>query len=104
MVASTITEVTATPINRKRVNIDAISYCAAATAASPIFPSKPNNKSTSSLSTLTEDTVLDMIQISIKKAMKELNDKHDRDIAALNNKFDMFQTTGVKGVIDALTG
>ena len=25
-------------------------------------------------------------------------------MAALNNKFDMFQTTAVKGVIDALTG
>ena len=45
-----------------------------------------------------------MIQTSIKKAMKELNDKHDQDIAALNNKFDMFQTTAVKGVIDELTG
>ena len=103
-VASTITEITATPIKRKRVNIEAISYCAAATAASPISPSTPNDKSTSSLSTLTEDTVLHMIQTSIKKAMKDLNDKHEQDIAALNNKFDMFQTTAVKGVIDALTG
>ena len=40
----------------------------------------------------------------LQKATQELNDKHDQDIVALNNKFDMFQTTAVKGVIDALTG
>ena len=103
-VASTITKITETPIKRKRVNIEAISYCAAATASSPISPSTPNNKSTSSLSTLTEDTVQAMIHSSIQKAMQELNEKHEQDMATLNNKFDMFQTTAVKGVIDALTG
>ena len=45
-----------------------------------------------------------MIQTSIQKAMQELNDEHEQDITALNNKFDKFQTTVVKGVTDALTG
>ena len=103
-VASTITDITTTPVKRKRINIAAISYCAAATVPSPITPSTPNNKSTSSLSTLTETTVHEMIQSAINSAMTKLNAKHEHDMATLNNKFNMFQTTAVQGVIDALTG
>ena len=45
-----------------------------------------------------------MIQSAIGKVMKEINDKHNDDIDNLNKKFDMFQATAIKGVIDALTG
>lgn len=54
-----------------------------------------NNKSTSSLSTLREETVQDMIQTAIQRAIQELNEQHKQDMAALNNKFDMFQITAV---------
>ena len=94
-----------TPIKHKRVNIAAISYYdASSTISSPITPSTPNNKSTRNLSTLTETNVQGMMQSAIVSAMKEVNEKHEHDIATLNKKFDMFQTIAVKGVIRALTG
>ena len=94
---------TETPLKPKRVYITAISYCdAAGTIFSPITPLTPK-KSTSILSKLTEMTLQGMMQSVIVSAMKELNKKHDQDISTLNKKFDMFQRTADKGVIEALT-
>lgn len=70
IVASTITDITKRPVKRKRINIAAISYCDAAnTVTSPITPLTPNNKSKSSLSTLTGTKVHDMIQSAVNTVM-----------------------------------
>ena len=104
-VASTITDTIATPIKHKRVSITAISYSDAVnTVASPITPVTPNHNSMTSLSTLTETTVHQMIQSAINTAITKLTEKHNEDMNLLNKKFEMFQATAVQGVIEALTG
>lgn len=99
------TDLPANPIKRKGVNIEVILYCkVSSTLTSPITPSTPNNRSTHSLFSLVESDIHRMTNTAISAVMKVTKEKHMKDIKIMNKKFDMFQVTAVKGVIEALTG